>query len=45
MHPIPPGIATEYWEPYQVADDSTELVLLTHELDDDSVVSPVALGI
>jgi hypothetical protein len=45
MHPIPPGIATEYWEPYQVADDSTDLVLLTHEIDDDSVVSPVALGI
>jgi hypothetical protein len=45
MHPIPPGIATEYWEPYQVADDSTELVLLTHELDDESNTKPVALGI
>jgi hypothetical protein len=45
MDPVPPAIPTEYWEPYQVADDSTGLVLLTHELADSEDVYPVALGL
>jgi hypothetical protein len=43
MEEIPPTIAREFWEPYQVADDSTELLLLAHELDNDNDVKPVAL--
>jgi hypothetical protein len=45
LNEIPPGIATEFWEPYLVPDDSMDLLLLTHELDNDKPVKPVALGL
>jgi len=44
------SLVTEYWGAYQVADDSTDLVLLAHDLGggmfdrDDPNVKPIALG-
>jgi hypothetical protein len=51
MAAAPPALATEYWGAYQVADDSTDLVLLAHDLGgdmfdrDDPNVKPIALGL
>lgn len=50
MEEAPPGLATEFWGAYHVADDSTDLVLLAHDLgggmfDDNPNVKPIALGL
>lgn len=47
---VPPSMTREFWEPYQVADDSTGLTLLTHDLggdmfDDSGPETAVALGL
>lgn len=50
MEDAPPGLMKEFWGAYHVADDSTDLVLLAHDIgggvfNDNPNVWPIALGL
>lgn len=42
---VPPSIGKEFWEAYQVADDSTGLQLLAYDLDVTNDIRPISLGL